>query len=422
MFLSSINKMSFDWMIYRELNADLVKCGLRTKQEYERHYAIHGKKDGRYYLIQQVYEDFDWLVYRNNYSDLGVLSKSNVELHWLQYGRKEGRTYKKIIRKAVYVLVNIKSGGTDKYVKDLLKHLDANIIVIGNKQELNKINFNKTDILLVQQLLHIDIRVPDILAVYKKYEFRMMICIHDFCWLNVDIYDLTDFCPHRVYMNTNDVMSEVKELFKAAETVIHPTKFTFDEYSKRMSNKNFKIVPHIDYRCDIDRVFVPKVDNMINIGILNQKTEVKGQEYVDLLMTTYKAYNEKIINYYAVSITIGQYKESEFFTILSNYNIHGILLLNKWGETWSYLLTKVLISGLPILYNNIGSYRYRIKEGENKFKVGDKDGEIDLASLWLHYENMLDYILKKGVKQIPPIEYNLQIDKPNFYIELCKNK
>jgi hypothetical protein len=67
-----------------------------------------------------------------------------------------------------------------------------------------------------------------------------------------------------------------------------------------MSNKNFKIVPHIDYRCNIDRVVVPKVDNIINIGVLNQKTEVKGQEYVDLLMTTYKAHNEKIINYYVV--------------------------------------------------------------------------------------------------------------------------
>jgi hypothetical protein len=138
-------------------------------------------------------------------------------------------------------------------------------------------------------------------------------------------------------------------------------------------------------------------------------------------MTTYKAYNEKIINYYIVNVTIGQYKESEFFTVLGNYNIHGILLLNKWGETWSYLLTKVLISGLPILYNNIGSYRYRIKDGENKFKVGEKDGDIDLTSLWLHYENMLNYILKKGSKEMSAIEYQLDIEKPNFYLELCKS-
>ena len=413
--------MSFDWMVYRELNTDLAKSGLRTQRDYEWHFSVHGKNEGRYHLIQQIYDDFDWITYRNNYSDLSGLSKSSAEVHWLKYGRKEGRVYTKKVRKLVYILVNIKSGGTDKYVKDLLKHLDANIVVIGSKKELNKINFNKNDILLVQQLLHTDVKVADILFVQKKYEFKMIICIHDFCWMNVDIYDLTDFCPHRVYMNTNNVMPEVIELFKSADTVIHPTQFTFDEYSKKMSNKNFKIVPHIDYRCDIDRVFVPKVENMINIGVLNQKTEVKGQEYVDLLMTTYKAYNDKIINYYVVNVTIGQYKESDFFTVLSNYNIHGILLLNKWGETWSYLLTKVLLSGIPILYNNIGSYRYRIREGENKFKVGDKDGEIDLASLWLHYENMLKYIVKKGSTEMPAIDYNLEIEKPNFYLEICKS-
>jgi len=421
MFLSSINNMSFDWIVYRELNTDLAKSGLRTQRDYEWHFSVHGKKEGRYHLIQQVYDDFDWISYRNNYSDLSGLSKSSVEAHWLQYGDKEGRVYTKILRKVIYVLVNIKSGGTDKYVKDLLKYLDANIIVIASKQELNKINFNKNDILLVQQLLHIDVKAGDVLAVQKKYGCKMIICIHDFFWLNVDIYDLTDFCAHRVYMYTNSVMPEIIELFESADIVIHPTKFTYDEYSKKMSNKNFKIVPHIDYRCDIDRVFVPKVENTINIGVLNQNTEVKGEEYVDLLMTTYKAYNEKIINYYIVNVTIGQYKESEFFTVLGNYNIHGILLLNKWGETWSYLLTKVLISGLPILYNNIGSYRYRIKDGENKFKVGEKDGDIDLTSLWLHYENMLNYILKKGSKEMSATEYQLEIDKPNFYVELCKS-
>ena len=412
--------MNFDWMIYRELNTDLVKSGLRTQRDYEWHYTVHGKNEGRFHLIKQVYDDFDWITYRKNYSDLNGLSKSNVEVHWLQYGRKEGRVYTKIIKKMIYVLVNIKEGGTDKYVKDLLKYLDANIVVLGSKQELNRVNFNKNDILLVQQLLHTDVKVGDILLVQKKYEFKMIICIHDFCWLNIDIYNLADFCPHRVYMNANDTMPEVIELFKSADTVIHPTKFTFDEYSKRMSNKNFKIVPHIDYRYKVDKIFVPKVDNVINIGILNQNTEVKGQEYVELLMTTYKAYNEKIIKYYAVNITIAQYKESSFFKVLEDYNIHGILLLNKWGETWSYLLTKILISGLPILYNNIGSYRYRIKEGENRFKVGEKDGEIDLASLWLYYENMLDYILKKGKTEIPKLKYTLEIDKPDFYLEMCK--
>ena len=412
--------MSFDWLIYRELNSDLSKYGLRTQRDYQMHYQMHGKQDGRYHLIQQVYDDFDWINYRNNYSDLKNLSKSSVELHWLQHGRKENRNYNKRKIKTIYIIVNIKTGGTDKYVKDLIKYLEANIVIIGSKSDLQRIKFNKDDIVLLQQLLHIDMTTGDIMNALQKYNFRLMICIHDYCWLNIDIYDLTNFCPHSVYKNKNKAMPEVIELFEAAEAVIHPTQFTYDQYSKRMRNKNFKIVSHIDYSCNIDRVYVPKIDNIINIGVLNQNTEVKGKEYVDLLMSTYKAFGDKKINYYVVNVTIPQYKESEFFTVLKNYNIHGILLLNKWGETWSYLLTKVLISGIPFLYNNIGSHRYRIKEYENRFKTGDNDGEIDLASLWSCYENMLKYILEKGSIEMKQLEYNLEIEKPKFYVELCK--
>ena len=39
--------MSFNWEMYRELNPDLVKAGLRTKQQYERHYMMYGKRECR---------------------------------------------------------------------------------------------------------------------------------------------------------------------------------------------------------------------------------------------------------------------------------------------------------------------------------------------------------------------------------------
>ena len=201
--------MSFDWQIYRELNTDLAKYGLRTQRDYEKHFAMYGKNEDRYHLIKQVYEDFDWISYKNNYSDLANLSKSGVELHWLQHGRKENRTYYKKKIKTIYIIVNIKTGGTNKYVNDLIKYLDANIVIIGSNAELQRIKFNRDDIVLVQQLLHIDIRAGDLMSVIDKYHFRMMICIHDYCWLNKDIYDISDFCPHSVYMNKNQVMPEI---------------------------------------------------------------------------------------------------------------------------------------------------------------------------------------------------------------------
>jgi hypothetical protein len=37
----------FNWEIYKKLNPDLVKAGLRTKQQFERHYMFFGRKEGR---------------------------------------------------------------------------------------------------------------------------------------------------------------------------------------------------------------------------------------------------------------------------------------------------------------------------------------------------------------------------------------
>jgi hypothetical protein len=39
--------MSFNWEVYRDLNPDLIRAGLRTQQQYERHYVMYGRREGR---------------------------------------------------------------------------------------------------------------------------------------------------------------------------------------------------------------------------------------------------------------------------------------------------------------------------------------------------------------------------------------
>jgi GR25 family glycosyltransferase involved in LPS biosynthesis len=89
--------MSFNWEIYRELNPDLEKAGLKTKQDFERHYIIHCKPDKRNYSLYQVYPDFDLNIYRSKNSDLSNFSDNMLELHWLKHGRHENRIYRKDI-------------------------------------------------------------------------------------------------------------------------------------------------------------------------------------------------------------------------------------------------------------------------------------------------------------------------------------
>ena len=83
----------FHWEVYRYLNPDLSRSGLRTEKDFKRHYILHGKSDGRRYNVYRDYPDFEWRYYRMNYPDLQELTPYELELHWITKGVREGRTY-----------------------------------------------------------------------------------------------------------------------------------------------------------------------------------------------------------------------------------------------------------------------------------------------------------------------------------------
>ena len=377
-------------------------------------------------INKELYKEiFNHNIYRNNYLDLAGLNNIQIEQHWLKYGKKEGRVYNiDISKKRIYIVCNISAGGTGKYVADLIANRgNLECVIINTRQKLYSYMYNKCDYIMIQQLINTNILASDLINIKMKYGCKMVITIHDYYWLNKNIYyTKNNFCPHKVYMYNIPIIKEVIHLFGIVDTVIHPTKFTYDEYSKRMNNKNFQIVPHIDYKCDLDRIYVPKINNSINIGVLHQKSEYKGSQFVSYLMNTYRSFRGKAINYYVVDVTIPKYKECEFNSILTRYNIHGLLLLNKWGETWSYLLTKCLNSGLSILYNNIGAYKYRIKPLANRFIAGDRDDMIDVNSLRVSYEKMLMYLIENGVNGKRDWKEGTEIIKDEFYINIFSDK
>jgi hypothetical protein len=88
--------MSFNWEIYKELNPDLIRVGLKTKQQFERHYMMYGHKEKRAINIFQKYPDFNRSQYKKNYSELQSFNNIQVDLNWLRYGVKNKRTYKVI--------------------------------------------------------------------------------------------------------------------------------------------------------------------------------------------------------------------------------------------------------------------------------------------------------------------------------------
>jgi hypothetical protein len=407
--------MSFDWKVYKILNSDLT---FRTQLEFERHYFDYGRKEGRPISIYSKYPDFDYKNYQNNYADLKKYNKIDLEIHWYLFGRKEGRTYKRII-KWIYIINGINIGGTSKYINDLIIHYGINVKIINNRKDLGNYNFLPSDIILVQQLLFTDIRPDDIIHIKQTKFPKIVIILHDFSWFNRNIYDVVNDIQHTSYLDKAMYVSpQVLNLFKIVDNVVCPSKFIYQEYIKRINTYKYIIVNHTDYKCDMNRILVPRIVDSINIGVFNNLSEIKGSEYVSYLAKTYDYFNNIRINYFIVGVNIESYKEDDFFKLLNKYEIHGLLLLNKYAETWCYLLTKYLFSGLPILYNNIGSFRERITPLENRFSVGENDGIIDLQKLNSGFEKMLKYIISNGSTGKRIWTDGATIIRPEFYIDL----
>lgn len=153
--------MSFNWEVYKYLNPDLFKAGLRTQYQYTYHFINHGKKEGRKFNVYNVKPDFKHEIYKNNNKHLQLLNNKQLEIHWLQYGRFED---KKIIKNIKNIFENI--NGIDKiywinldrclnrkiYMENLLKNINISnerIKASDGKVENSIISNYKLKVILV---------------------------------------------------------------------------------------------------------------------------------------------------------------------------------------------------------------------------------------------------------------------------------
>jgi hypothetical protein len=82
--------MSFNHEVYRAIYPDLSHM---NNNQLESHWLQWGKNEGRVYNISNLYPDFNHEVYRAIYPDLSHMNNNQLESHWLQWGKNEGRVY-----------------------------------------------------------------------------------------------------------------------------------------------------------------------------------------------------------------------------------------------------------------------------------------------------------------------------------------
>lgn len=304
------------------------------------------------------------------------------------------------LKKRVFIIHNNRKGGVDKYVNDIMKLYDNNeYIFIKNKDMLYYYNYSENDVLFIQNLLHCDITTDHIISLYNTFHYKIIIAIHDFIWLCQEQYKYTYDIPSAYLSNDISVSNEVTQLLSLSDKVIMNSQFTYDVYSKYFDPSNFILCYPNDYKIQFGIKNIPEIkNNCINIGVFSPLCRYKGEIYVNYLKENFEC---KEIQFKIVGQNVPYYKENEFYDYIRKYNINGFLLLNEWGETYAYLLTKIINSGLPLLYNNFGACKDRLsiihENMEHYFKVYDNeynDNETrNYTMLHLQFNNFIKYII-----------------------------
>ena len=430
----------FDWQYYLSIHKDLRRNGICTKRQALNHYikyGVHEKREYKRPVQGNVHKDVQEEIFHNG-----------------QFNHKMNDIYNTV----VYIFSNILSGGSLKYVIDLSHTLDLKgipYILIRNKKELNyyQTYMRRTDILLVSHLFNSDVPMAYVNNVIGITGVRLFTLCHDMVLLrlyqfnsnNVTQQKITDPCykDDRV----NDI--HTLQFFRQSEFIICPSQYLMNKFKSSLPDcchHRLVFSLHID-NCLYDRkVYIPPIikNNKVKIGIISEISEFKGIEKI--LSILENPHLENKVSFHIFScIFISQpfrdrldvltkkpdpnvflhepYKEEEIYSLLNKHSIHGLLLLNKWPETYCYGLSKIINSGRPFLYSDIeGAVKERILLDSSRPLVDRALPYDDALSTDRNIQRLIDLItlsdfdsMETNLSDIPP-QHRFEI--PPFYESL----
>jgi hypothetical protein len=435
---------TFDLEFYNHYNADLYKIFGGNKYALMRHYHTNGKNEGRIICEEDFYKEyptFDLEFYRFN-NDLPIFANDNkYELmnHYHTTGKYQGRwvceedfTKKCFNSNTIFHILHNLAGGTEIYVYNLINiynnYTHILIKIIGdfyveiNKKKfhidyLSKLFENNSNTVFLHHLLYINnnnsLSINDNVSnilINNKYIKKILI-IHDY-------FLLFNQTPNPVksknLIPAIENIEETNKIFNCFNKVIFNSENCYLNYKKYINPINNAIilnnVPDIDYyniRC------FPRNKNTYNIGIIGyvMNHEHKGKILFKKIIDSYNNntkykfivfgennYNDEF-NYSNIICT-GKYENSEIFNLINEKDIDFFLFLSTFEETYSFTLSIALKFGLPIIYNNIGSYTERLSSYKNCFPFIEDD-YMEIHNIINNIEN--NFINDKNVK---PFEYD----------------
>lgn len=432
----------FDPINYKFLNSDL-----QHMNEYEAiwHYIKYGQKENRKYFIPKI----ENLLRYKKYIDIDKINHRDILLKELSFDNI------KAYDNFIILLGHSAGGGLSKYINDLVQYknqikgfenhvivsneiscLNEDILYINNKSILNFIlnckNISNNVILNVNifpeyQSYDID-KIKNIFDLFFSKNLQVIITIHDYFYLNQKnpTMPITEFDDMTLKKSDIDTINNI---FENVYQVIFPTNTCLNNYIKKgiIKKNNFIVSNHIDISYNDSIEYYNKIDDEYRILYLGDQAKHKGFYVADYLSKNIKVYNNKKIKYYYLGnfhnikfedsvINIGDYNYKDICKLINNIKPHLCLCLSEFYETYSYVTSIILKTGLPIFYNK-DVYSERIKNRNNTYKYDSAD---DFKNILEKFEKCLDDLTYKGSNyHIINEEMSLRVN--DFYKnEFCK--
>ncbi len=444
----------FNWMNYINNYLDLQNAGINNSGLAFLHWLNYGRLEGRDYknkinikvINYNLYEDINWIKYIDDYPDIklaGINTKDDVISHYINYGEKEGRILKKNITEQNYILhiTHQFGGGTMTYINNLISILSEYkhiiIYISNNKSILNSIvNFN-IKYCIVHHSLYNDPNGFEIATNFFNdiINIPKIFIVHDYFLLYP-----TNPNPLKKYMNDNkpylENVNNAMKYLSNFNQVIFNSRSTYNNYIKYFKLDNFKIINNIpDIQIYNNRIY-PKTKTVYNIALLGHIYAVhKGRDLAIKIINLFekddrfKFYIFGEFNYnFPNLINCGKYDNENIFKLLQANNIDMFLFLSTAEETYSFTLSIALNTGLPIIYNSIGSYNDRLSNYNNCYPFNE-DNFNDVTNILNDIidksnNNIQDIQVEyKLIKNIPEIRYylNSTADCLDEYLENIKS-
>ena len=425
----------FSWEEYRDANPDLAAKESWTEKDFLDHWINQGIDEQR-------------LPY------FPIKSESQVPLQpQVPPSQASNTNQSKTVedgKKLLILLSHGLGGGLSKYVKDLMtkfstlchRHQDYQIITnekdtIGKYQNgASIVRLLESDQIPDQTILHLNImtenyqiqkvdQIFNLLTRFKEKEGRkLLITVHDYFWLWPSTPNLTNdkFNSQR----PNSIQS-VNQIFQLADLIIFPTHAVKHRYCEKgldLSSVNYVVEKHNDYYYTDITPYYQRIDDKIRILFVGNFCLHKGSEHIKNMANRFPPDDQERIEFHILGekhvtsafkfkvFEHGKYTNDNVFTKINQIKPHLFIMSSIFYETYSYVASIILKTGLPIFYNReVYQERLQYREGTNVYSYNSVDPIEKIAEdLRLACQDLRRKANEVGKDYIPSEE------KPDLYV------